>query len=229
MFFPHVIVWGSCFSVVHSRRPQPPPHTQLFTHVFVTHNLHTQLCHTQLPHTDNSFQHNLLTHNLLTHNFVTHNFVTHTHNFLTLSHTTHNSFTHTQNFVTHNFLTHTHLPHTQVFHTQLFRTQLFHAQLCYLSRNCCDAVVLLRYVWPAKRATGVIRCQTCHTKLPLPHTKCHSNPPAKRATRASPAPQSATQSERRCHRCRKRYADVTKCHACQTKCCDAPWRLEPAV
>ena len=110
-FFPHIIEWGSCFSVVRSRRPQPPPrtHTALCTHLCHTHThaIFTHNAHTQYFVTHNSFKRDLLTHNLLIHTLLS---------YIILSHT----------FLTHNTITHTTLSHTSLSHTTLSHTQLFH-------------------------------------------------------------------------------------------------------
>ena len=98
--FPHIMLWGSIFSKVHSRRPRPPPHTALshtglsqtqlsHTHTTLSHThtrTQTQLCHTELCHTQLFHTQNFVTDSFVTDNFVTHDFSTH-NSFTTLSRT----------------------------------------------------------------------------------------------------------------------------------------------
>ena len=110
---PHIFVWGSCSSVMHSCDSRPLPstrrllsrttlshttlsHTQAHTHNFVTHNSFTQLCHTTLSHT--TLSHTALSQTTLLHTTLSHTTLPHTHTF---GHT-HNLVTHTHNFVTRN-------------------------------------------------------------------------------------------------------------------------------
>ena len=149
---PHIFVWGSCSSVMHSCDSRPLPSTRrllsrtTLSHTTLSHthrHTHTQLRHTQLFHT--TLSHNIVTHNSVTHSSLTSNFVTQLFH-IQLCHT------HTH-LVTHTTLSRaTHIHHTtlgdidatsawQAWHLRRwagsggvlgwFGRQMSHAQLCH--------------------------------------------------------------------------------------------------
>ena len=103
-FFPHIIVWGSCFWICTSRLGRLLRllllllrHTHSLSHTI----FHTQLCHTTtLSHTifHTHLSHTPLSHTVLTHLFHKLSFTHHLCHTPSLPHTT---------FVTCNFVTHT--------------------------------------------------------------------------------------------------------------------------
>ena len=175
-FFPHIIVWGSCFWICTSRlgrllrllllllrHTHSLSHTiyyihlchkPSFTHIFVTHTLfYTSLSHTlfyaHLCYTP-SFTHIFVRHLCHTPSF-THIFVRH------LCHTP--SFTH--NFVTHHL--YTHLCQT-IFHTHLCHTPF---STHHLSHTSFD-LRLLRALCHTASLHSSLSHTTFHTRL------CHT-------------------------------------------------------
>ena len=127
---PHIFVWGSCSSVMHSCDSRPLPSTRRLLS-------RTTLSHTTLSHT-HRHTHTTSSHTTLSHNSVTQ----HCHTQLCHTQLSHKQLCYTQLFHIQLCHTHTHIwSHT---HNLVTHTQLCHAQLTYIIQLLVTSTLLLR-------------------------------------------------------------------------------------